>query len=295
MKKIKDFLKALNAIIKVPEIDGRIAASDLNDVEISGEAADTLSATVKSLLTEEAAKNNPGLKSYFKQQIYDSAKGELLGNVDTQLHTTVRDIFGEEALAKVESADFTKDKIKILQDIIVEHQTKKADDKTKLMVDGLKKTLEKNQDTYARKLSEKEAEIKKLSDGYEGKLVSADIKRRIVGKQFAEKYNEDDIREVLTETALKRITKEAMIKLDADGNLKTYDPENPDLELYIEGQKATVDDLIERHIGKYLAKSEPKKETHEVIVKEQIKDLDISQDPAISSLGIGIRTGQNAM
>lgn len=293
MKNIKDFLKILNGIITVPEIEGWIAASDLNAVEVSGEAAKTLSESVKGLLTEEAAKNNVGLKAHFKSQMMSSLKGELYGNVDTQLHTTVRDVFGDEALEKVEAAEYTKDKLKILHDIIIDHQSKKADDKTKLMVDGLKKQLDKNQESYDRKMLAKDDEIKKLNEGANEKLVYSDLMRRISSKKFAENFNEDDMKSILSKTAIDRIKKEAVIKLSEQGELLTYNPESPEMELFNEdGKKMNVDSLIEKHIGKYLAKSEPERIKTEAKIPEKQDKGRIYADPEISSLGKAIASGR---
>lgn len=290
MKKIKDFLKAINAILTIPEIDGWVAASDLNEVSISDEAAKTLGDTVKGLLTQEAAKNNSTLKAFFKKQIYESAKGELLGNVDTQLHTLTKSLYGEEALAKIEPLEYTKEKFKVFQEIALEHQTKKADDKTKLMVEGLQKQLEKNQETHVRKLDEKQKELDKIKGGFEDRLTKAELKRRIVSKRFAEKYNEDDFKDVLTETALGKITKEAVIRLDDSGGLRIYDPENPEMKLYIDGSEITADTLIDKHIGKYLAKSEPKRSKFKEKLPDP-KDKDrLETNTNVSSLGMSIAT-----
>ena len=289
MKNVKEFLKAINKIVKIPEIDGWIAASDLDAVEISDEAATTISDSVKGLLTEDAAKNNSGLKTYFKQQLSDSIKGKMLGVVDTQLHTITKDLFGEEALAKIQPLEFTAEKVKALHDIISEHQTLKADDKIKLQIRGLKDLLKKNEDIYNQKISDKDHEIQKINDGLSSKLTNAELLRRVSNEKLADKYNEDDMKSIITETTLKRINKDAVLKLDKNGGLLVFDPENPELKLYMDGAEMTADGLIKKHIGKYLAKSEPpKKITETKFVKKDSNNDDFFADPNISELAKGI-------
>jgi hypothetical protein len=287
-KKIKDFLKVLNAKLGIPEIDGWIAASDLNAVEISKEAATELEDSVKELLTPEAAKNNPGLKSYFKQNLTSSIKGEMLGNVDTQLHTITGNLFGDEARAEIEEIEFTKDKFRLFEEKLSDHQFKKADDKTKLQIEGMKNQLEKNQAAYKKKEDALIAEMTKLKSGMNEKLTHAEISRRIGSKQFAEKYNEEDMKSILMQTAISRINKEAIVKMNDKGELGTFDKDDPSMQYYIDGIEQTVDNLIDKHIGKYLAKSEPKRTKKEDKLPEtKDKELKLAETKT-SSLGRGI-------
>jgi hypothetical protein len=291
MKKVKDFLKAINAKLKISEIDGWIAASDLDDVKISDEAVSELEESVKGLLTLEAAKNNAGLKNHFKQDLYNSIKGELLGNVDTQLQTMTGHLFGDEARSDMEKIEFTKDKFKLFQELTDEHQLKKADDKTKIQLDSYKKQIEKNELAYNKKLSIKDDELKKLNDGFNSRLVDSDLKRRLSSQHFADKYNEDDMKILLSEIAIKRINTEAIIKINDKGELSTYDKESPEMEYFVDGSRLSVDDLITKHIGKYLAKSEPKRQVRKEKLPEEKTEETLYNDPGISSLGKGIRAG----
>jgi hypothetical protein len=250
MKKVKDFLKAINAKLKISEIDGWIAASDLDDVKISDEAVSELEESVKGLLTLEAAKNNAGLKNHFKQ-----------------------------------------DKFKLFQELTDEHQLKKADDKTKIQLDSYKKQIEKNELAYNKKLSIKDDELKKLNDGFNSRLVDSDLKRRLSSQHFADKYNEDDMKILLSEIAIKRINTEAIIKINDKGELSTYDKESPEMEYFVDGSRLSVDDLITKHIGKYLAKSEPKRQVRKEKLPEEKTEETLYNDPGISSLGKGIRAG----
>ena len=288
MKKIKDFLKTLNEILKIPEIDGWVAAENLMDVEISDSEA--VEEAVKGLLTFDAAKNNNKLKAHFKEQIYNAAKGEMLGVVDSQIVNTTRDLFGDEAANEIEAIEFTKDKIKKFSELSFDDRGNNADDKSKKTIESLRKQLEKNQQTYEHKLDEKEGQIKKLTTGYEGKLVNSEIKRRINSKQFAEKYSEEDLKDVLSQTAINRITKEATIKLNNEGEAVVYNPEDPEMELYMDGKKATLDNLIDKHIGKYLAKSEPKRTETKFVQGENGSKQNIHQTDKVSSLAKAMAT-----
>ena len=80
--------------------------------------------------------------------------------------------------------------------------------------------------------------------------------------------------------------------MNEKGKLATYDKDSPDMEYFVDGVHQSVDDLITKHIGKYLAKSEPKREKRKEAVKDpEKKEQNIYNDPGISSLGKGIRTG----
>ena len=95
MDKIRELLKILNNLVSVEELDAALGAADISAVEWSDEIVDNIKAQTSSLLSEDAALNNPNIidkiindgsfTEKIKDKHYSEIKAKVLHGVEKEL------------------------------------------------------------------------------------------------------------------------------------------------------------------------------------------------------------------
>ena len=77
---------------------------------------------------------------------------------------------------------------------------------------------------------------------------------------FGEKYDEDFIKTALFDDVFKKIQKQAKLTLSSDGSIIPKNPENPELDIYVNNNKVTeLKEIIEPLLEPFIKKSDGRK------------------------------------
>lgn len=252
MKNLKDFLKELNEVLNVNEIEGFISAENLNEVEISEEGQEKIKGALENLMTVDGAKNNADLKKYFKEQLYPSITGEVLGNTDTELGKLVKQIFPDD-YDKFKEMEMTKDKVKWLVNNIP--NALKSDDKSKEKIQTLQSELEKVNSELAQTNEQKEKEIESLKSEFYNTQIKGEFNRYLLSKEWAEPYSKDGVKKALINEVYNEVNGEAVLRYEDDGKIGVYQKDNPELKYTRKGKPVEFNDLVDPKVDDYLKKS----------------------------------------
>jgi len=253
MAKFAEFLRSVNKELNSNELEALASSSAISELDIDDKVITLYKEKSSSAMTMDAVKNNPDVEKYFKEKMYNNIRGEILGNIDTQVISTAKKLFGEEKTKKLREAEFTKDKIKFFEELVLENSG--GDDKQKIAIADLKKQLEEI-DTI------KQAEILKLTekhkqdiDSFKGDISKKEFARIASSYNLADVYKKDLIKNSIINEAFNVVSNKADIRLNDNGDLSLYVKGNPELELYQGSKKVTINDMLDEQLKDYLIKN----------------------------------------
>ena len=116
----KEFLLQLAKMLDnkaIKEIADKLKDNDraITD-EVATELQEALGESMGNLLSVEAAQNNKELEKYFKTKLFPTLKGEILGNIDTEIDGFAAKMLSTEAAQEILSEENTKNKLKLLNE-----------------------------------------------------------------------------------------------------------------------------------------------------------------------------------
>jgi hypothetical protein len=209
------------------------------------EIPDDLAATLESkLFNEDAAKNNPALKSYFFKQALDGVdKGTVRLMDEFQ--------FDEEIRKEISGITNTYERIPALVKKIQELESKKIDaskgDKA-LLQDQINKL---NQEK-AGLIAEKEREIAKIKSDSQNEVVNF---MKQIGIQSANLVTDQYDKEVMVAMANQFIDKELTTQgakvVNKDGALKLVQASDEALDFYLDNKAVTWEEFRDSVLSKY--------------------------------------------
>ena len=255
MAKLKDFLLQLNETFANNEIVSIAGASAIAEIEIGDNTMTEIKAKMSGLMSIDAAKNNHDLEDHFKKKLYGPIKGELLGNIDTDVLATAKTMFGDDKANAIKEIEFTGDKIKKFAEFTKEaiESTEGGDEKIKTLNVGLNKQVSDLRLEMEKATKDKDKEIKKLNTGFTEKLIDKEFSATFHSYTLGDKYQEDFFKNALRDQIRKDVLKVAKLTLSEDGNIIPKNPENIDMELFIQNKpvetlKDVMDPLMVNHI-----------------------------------------------
>ena len=255
MPLLKDLLLELNNTLANNEIVAIAGASGIAEIEVGEETMTAIKSKMGGLMSADDAKNNHDLEDHFKRKLYPTIKGELLGNIDTDISSTVKNMFGDDAVDQLKEKEFTGDKIKFFAEL-----TKKAieskdggDDTIKELNTNLNKQIVELNTNIDKIKKDNEKELKKNKTGYENSLIEKGFEATFNSYNLGDKYNEELFKNALRDDIRTKVNTVAKLTLSEDGNIIPKHPENAGLELFvnnvkIETLKDVLNPLMEGHI-----------------------------------------------
>lgn len=247
MPKLKDFLLEMNKTLANNEIVAIAGASGIAEIEVGDETMTEIKTKMGGLMSLDAAKNNHDLEDHFKKKVYGTIKGELLGNIDTDLLNSAKTILGDESVDKFKDIEFTGDKIKKFTELtsllvkdLVENKDG-GDEKIKTLNAGLNKQVADLTANIDKAEKAKDKEIKKLQIGFDEKLIEKEFTATFNTYNLGDKYQEDFFKSSLREKIRKDVQGVAKLTLSEKGDVIPKNPENIGMELFI--QNKPVDTL----------------------------------------------------
>jgi hypothetical protein len=209
-----------------------------------------------SLLSVDASKNNHDLEDHFKKKLHPIIKGELLGNIDTDIMSSAKAMFGEEKANELKEIEFTGEKIKKLASFTKEILESKdgGDEKIKTINTELNKQIVDLNKTIEKGNKDHDKERKKDKLGFENTLIEKEFDATFNKYNLGDKYKEDLFKNALKSKIRQDVNKIAKLTLSEDGQIVPKNPENDGLELFINGNKKVekigdiMDPLMKDHI-----------------------------------------------
>ena len=96
--KAKDLILTINEFVNSNELSSLAGSSAFQDVDVQDDTIEEVKKKLSGLMSQEAAINNHELESHFKKKLYPTIKGELLGNIDTDLIKTAKELLGDDII-----------------------------------------------------------------------------------------------------------------------------------------------------------------------------------------------------
>ena len=256
MAKLGDLIRSINQQVNSNELEALAGASGVQEIEVQDDTLNEVSEKLKGLMSVEAAKNNPQLSEHFKKQLHPTIKGEILGNIDTDISQNTKDLFGEEALKEFEGLDYTGDKVKKVFELSKKMiESKSADENLKKQHDNLKKQLKELEGNFNNELQQKQKELETAQSDFKNKLIQKEFSNLMSKYKLGDKYQDEFIKNALTENMFKTVKKKANLIFNEDGEIVPRSADDPSLELYegnkkVESIKQLLDPLMEPYISK---------------------------------------------
>ena len=256
MSKLGDLIKIINEHTNNNELEALAGASGVQEIEVQDETINEIKSKLSGLMSIDAARNNTELSEYFKKQLHPTIKGEILGNIDTDILQNTKSLFGEDAIKQFDGLDYTGDKIKKVFELAKNTlSSKSTDENLKKLNEDLKKQIAELSTNFETELTKKQQEIENKSKDFEAKLINRDVKSLLSNYKLGEKYQDDFIKESLYNKMFNDIQKKAKLTYNESGELIPRNPQNPDLELFegnkkIESIRQLLDPLMEPYISK---------------------------------------------
>ena len=257
MPKLKDLLKTINGPLANNEIEALMGAGDLQtamEFEIADNTLDEIKSKFNSFITVEDAKTNPVVAAHFKTDLFPKIKGELLGNIDTQIDKTAKDLFGADMAGEFEKIEFTKDKVKRLNEEIVKKMAAGSDD------EKLKKQLKTAHDRiiemdkiHKSEIDSKVNEFKSAQSDFNKKLTRGQFINKAKSIKWGKSYEE--IKDDLTSVNLSKMSQIGTLRLNEHSNLELKDKNDPALDYVEDGKKVDFDTKFNQLFDPFKQKS----------------------------------------
>ena len=244
------------------ELTSILAASSLDDVEITDDGWAEMLTGVTRLMSREAAVNNPEIID----EIVESAKGKIIQNTLHSLEVRMKS-FAQKAGLDLGDAKKAHEILTVFDEKIGE-VFDNNDEKTKGLIDSYKKDLEKRNSEIGTLKADHTAEIEQMTQDSLKRELKTQFELQAKGQNWAEHYSIPSVNKALTDQIWSEINSQATLKFE-DGVIKPYAKDHSDKELYIDNSKATFEDLVNPKYEPYLKKStKPETKTDGIFRKD---------------------------
>lgn len=254
--KVKELIRVLNSILNIQELETIAAASSLDSVDVTEDGVKAVNEKIKGLYTLDAAVNNPQIIDQIKKNLYPAIKGELLGNVDTEIDAVSRSLFGEEESRIILSADFTKDKIKHFRELTEKVLKSKLKDEDKQrLVDGYSRQINEIQAKHAEEIKKLQTDIQNKDQEFRDSVIKSRFRETAMGYTLQPAYDIKDVKDVIFTNIYDKIRAKATLKLAPTGEIEVYQKDQPELKLFDGAKQIGIKDLIETEMQPFVLKA----------------------------------------
>jgi hypothetical protein len=256
MPKLKELFKNIATRIGSNELSD-IAENNGFDIDIDDNIMSSVNERMSKLMTIDAARNNPDLVAAVKEELKPQMKKSLLTNIDESINANVGKFLSEDQIAELTGIERTQDRLgKFFE--LAEHGIKNnsKDSKLKEINDQLKKQLSDLNANFKVELEKKDGELKKLDQGYKNKLINTKLDSVLGKYTLGEKYQEDFVKNALFSDIKGKVSKLAKLTLKDDGSIVPKNPENDELDLFVDNKKIeNIKDIIDPLMKSYTKKT----------------------------------------
>ncbi len=243
MALLKDLILDLSKKFDNNELVALAGASSIAEVEVGDDALADIKTKMGGLMSVDAAKNNTDLDKFFKTKHYGTIKGELLGNIDTDLMGAATSLFGEDGIEKLKEVEFTGAKVKMFGELAknaIESQSG-GDEKIKTLNTNLNKQIADGKIITDKLVKDHEKELKKLISGHDSDLINKEFDLAINQYALGDKYTAEDwMKTSLHENIRKQVKSITNLTLSKDKKVVPKNPDDASMGLFIEGKEITT-------------------------------------------------------
>ncbi len=239
MALLKDFLLDINKTLSIPGLEALSGAADIATIEIDDETVNQTATKLNSFMSIDAAKNNTDLDKFFKQKHYSTIKGELLGNIDTDLMNSAKAILGDDAADQFKEIEFTGDKIKKFTELAkIQIESKDGgDEKIKLLNTNLNKQIADGKLASDKSAKDHEKELEKLISGHNTDLIDKEFDLAINQYTLGEKYTSEPwMKSSLHDKIRSEVKEITKLTLSEDKKVIPKNPDDVTMDLFVEGK-----------------------------------------------------------
>lgn len=260
----KEFLIYIADLLDNSKIKDFAAKMKNNDTALSDEVSTELKAAVdegmSNFMSVEAAQNNPKLEKFFKTKLFPILKGEILGNIDTEIDSVAASLFGADVAQEIVAEENTKNKLKMFSDRSKEVLKKRlSTDEGKQKVDELHEKINKLQSEYAEKLKAKDQEVESEKLKVHDTLIRSKVNEMAKSYKWREALQEETVQPVLIDKIYQKLKGTATFKYNEAGDIDVFSKDDPATLLFVNNKKMTVKDLLDKEMDPYLDKAPAKK------------------------------------
>lgn len=277
MALLKDMLLDMNKTLSIPGIEALSGASDLAAIEIDDDTMSKVKEKIGSLMTVDAAQNNTDLDKFFKTKHYGTIKGELLGNIDTDLMNSAKTILGEDSLDQFKEIEFTGDKIKKFTELAkIQIESKEGgDEKIKLLNTNLNKQIADGKLASDKIIKDHEKELKKLKTGHNSDLINKEFDLAINQYSLGDKYTSEDwMKQSLHTNIREKLKSIATLTLSEEKKVIPKNPADVSMALFVEGKEIkTLRDVLDPLMKDFIKVNnvDPKKKDGVYVPAKEVK------------------------
>lgn len=266
MDKLLKVLEAVNGRISSKELDAIVKSGKTDgEYEFSDDGLDVAIGQIQGLMTQDAAVHNPEIIEAINKVNYPLHAKTALTKVEEPL----------KELYKLTGVDFNgegfiSDKISDLQEKIRTLISEGGNKDQSVTLQTLNTELKEAKELQVQIQQDKDAEIKKLNEGFELERLRSEFDSKATEKTWASVYDDADIKGAILSRIWENINAKAVLKRE-EGVIKPYRKDDPNLPLYNGNSEATFQSLLEPEVDKYLKKSEPVSKPDPTIPKSEVK------------------------
>lgn len=257
MAGLQDLLLAINEQVQSDELTALAGSSGLKEISIEDDTLTKVKDHYKGLMSIDAAKNNPDIIESIKETLKPQIKKSVLSNIDSQLLQTSRDLFGDEITSELSGIENSYERIKKFGEhskkYIADHS---SDDKLKGIIEGQKQQMDDLSKNFQSELKKKEKEIEKINTGFNNRLIQKEFTGILANYNLGDKYQEDFVKKALFSDVFSKVQQKAKLTLSDEGSIIPKNPENPELELFIDNKKVdSLKELLDVEMQPFIKKS----------------------------------------
>lgn len=255
MPKLKDFLLKLNETFANNELVSIAGASAIAEIEITDPTMTEIETKMSGLMSIDAAKNNHDLEDHFKKKVAGAIKGQLLGNIDTDIMQTAKTMFGDDKANEIKDIEFTGEKIKKFAQFTKESIESKdpGDEKIKTLNLGLNKQVADVRLEMEKATKDHSKEITKLNTGFTEKLINKGYSAAFNSYTLGDKYQEPLFRDALHDKVKKDVLSVSKLTLSDDGEVIPKNPDNIDMQLFLQNKEVnTLNGVMDSIMAPYI-------------------------------------------
>lgn len=260
----KEFLLFLAQLFdsnKIKDIAGKLKDNDtaISD-DVSEELKSTIGDNMSNLMSMEAAQNNANLEGFFKKKLFPSMKGEILGNLDTEVDSLAASLLGANDVSEITGTENTKEKIRLFGEkakAVLKKRFSGSDVEEKFK--ELQEQYNKAQEEFANKLQEKEKEFEQHNLQWQDKFIANRFQQMAKEYNWQEALKNENVQPYLISQLYEKIKQKAMFKMNETGEIDVYQKDNPGTFLFDGNKKIGFKDLLEKEIDPYIDKAPAKK------------------------------------
>lgn len=249
MALLKDLLLDISKKFDNNELVSLAGASSIAEIEVGDETITDIKTKMGNLMSVDAAKNNIDLDKFFKTKHSGAIKGELLGNIDTDLMQSVKSILGEDSIDQFKEIEFTGDKIKKFAELAkIQIESKEGgDEKIKTLNINLNKQIADGKLLSEKDKKDHEKTINKLISGHNSDLIDKEFDLAINQYTLGDKYTTEDWMKKSLHTKIrdqvKSITK---LTLSEDKRIVPKNLDDASMGLFVDGKEIkTLKDVLD--------------------------------------------------